>query len=337
MADEDDFTFLANSDDELLHPTEEDSKSQSSKAVSEYQRQLVSSDDDSRKLVILVPQELASTGFDLIKLPHPKTGTLQKYALSRGTKSDTKKLYELQKMHNKQGSWLVREHQEDEDDKDFELSDGYVISKGVLLLATQIDPTFIVLKSLLESSVKKKGEFLSYNDIITFDTVHSTELHVLTGDIDLLFDGMNAVCDTFEIGNEMFYKYSESKTVEWLKVKAEAVKNALKVPGCPLGYLAEAGSFSASYRKENGIHMTEATLNSAALGFLSEYVPQDLLGTFASKAYGIENYKVSKCTGFITATQSVSSNKSAQYTNYKRNHQSSSSSSLDKPPQKVII
>lgn len=349
---EDDLAYLVDSDDDEFPPPtstaekregdddeEErggDSKTQTTKAVLEYQKHLVPSGDDSRKLVILVPQELATTGFDLVKLPHPKTGALQKYALSRGPKTATKALYELQKMQNRQGSWFVREHQDDASEESFELSDGYVISKGALLLASPVDPTFIALRSLVESSAKRKGEFLSYNDIITFDTAHSAELHTLLCDIDLLFDGINAVCDTFEIGGEMFYKYSENRAVEWLKVKAEAIKDVLKAPGCPLGYLAEAGSFSASYRRENGVHVTDATLTSAALGFLSEYVPQELLVAFANKAYGIADYKVSKCTGFAVA-QPVSTNKNFQHGGYKRSyHQSSSSSSSDKMPQAKV-
>lgn len=331
MADED-FPFEVGSDDEFHLPPDDESIVQAKKPAQGYQKHLVSSGDDSRKLVILVPRELAASGFDLVKLPHPRTGALQKYALSRASKGDARKLYELQKMQNPQGSWFVREHrgngnEEEEDEKGFALSDGYVISKGALLLASPVDPTFIALRSLMESSVKKKGEFLSYSDIVTFDAAHSAELRVFTGDVDLLFDGVNAVCDTFEVGDEAYYKYSEAKAVEWLKVKAEAVKDALKAPGCPLGYLAEAGSFSASYRKENGIHMNDFSLTSAALGFLSEYVPQELLATLAGK-YLMPDYKVPKNTGFATSAV-PSATKGAQYNSYKRDyhHHSSSSSS----------
>lgn len=269
--------------------------------TSEYQKHLIPSGDDSRKLVMLAPQELINSGFDLIKLPHPRTGKLQKYALSRASTGTSvvggpRVLYELQKLQNPQGSWFVREHESvvGSTSKEFALSDGYIITKGALLLASPVDPTFIVLKSFIESSVKRKGEFLSYKDIITFGSEHDAELRALTGDVDLLFDGVNAVCDTFKVADETFYKYSEAKTVDWLKLKAEAVKDALKAPGCPLGYLAEAGSFSASYRRENGIHMTDATLTSAALGFLSEYIPGELLAVLANKAYGIDDYKVPK-------------------------------------------
>ena len=347
MADED-FPFEVGSDDEFHLPPDDESLIQAAKPAQGYQKHLVPSGDDSRKLVILVPRELAASGFDLIKLPHPRTGALQKYALSREQKGEPRKLYELQKMQKPQGSWFVREHKKAQtndsndgnDEKDFALSDGYVISKGALLLATPIDPTFIALRSLMESAVKKKGEFLSYNDIVTFDAAHSAELHVLTGDIDLLFDGINAVCDTFDVGDEAFYKYSEAKAVEWLKVKTEAVKDALKEPGCPLAYLAEAGSFSASYRRENGIHMNDFSLTSAALGFLSEYVPQELLATFASKGYGISDYRVPKNTGFATAAASATSyaasTKGGQYGGYKRDYHHSSSSSYSKPPQNKV-
>ena len=110
------------------------------------------------------------------------------------------------------------------------ISNGYIIKTPELLIATPIDPLFLVLPALhVKASTKSpssKGLFLSADDIL--ETFEETSKHfrgVLGHDRirHLVEDRMGAVCDTVDAGDETMFRLNMEKLLGELVLKARNV------------------------------------------------------------------------------------------------------------------
>ena len=105
-----------------------------------------------------------------------------------------------------------------------------VISKPEILVATHVDPLFLVLPALCNQTSSKgdsKRMFLSLDDYL--DKLEAGSKHfrkVLQTDhikIELL-SRINAVCDTVDAGDEKTYRLNDAKLLQELLSKAESVR-----------------------------------------------------------------------------------------------------------------
>ena len=116
------------------------------------------------------------------------------------------------------------------------IADGYTIKSPELLVATPVDPLFIILPSLLASSAAKspssKGVFLSFDDIFDkfCESLSDANEIVNTYSIRNLIQGrMRMVCDTVDAGDEEMSRLSTDKLLTELLTKAKR----LVVSGIP--------------------------------------------------------------------------------------------------------
>ncbi|MDI1493031.1 MAG: hypothetical protein OHK93_004815 [Ramalina farinacea] len=105
-----------------------------------------------------------------------------------------------------------------------------VISKPEMLVATHVDPLFLVLPALCNQTSSKENSkrmFLSlddYTDKLEAGSKHfRTLLRSETIKSELL-SRVNAVCDTVEAGDERMYRLNDGKLLQELLSKAESVK-----------------------------------------------------------------------------------------------------------------
>jgi len=101
------------------------------------------------------------------------------------------------------------------------VSEGYVVKTPELLVATPIDPLFVLLPSL-----QSKRLFLSIDDI--FDDVCDTSKHFRhmsnhERTRGLLEERLDKVCDMVETGDESMYRLNTEKLLKELLIKAKAM------------------------------------------------------------------------------------------------------------------
>ncbi len=101
------------------------------------------------------------------------------------------------------------------------VSEGYVVKTPELLVATPIDPLFVLLPSL-----QSKRLFLSIDDI--FDDVCDTSKHFRhmsnhERTRGLLEERLDKVCDMVEAGDESMYRLNTEKLLKELLIKAKAM------------------------------------------------------------------------------------------------------------------
>ena len=108
------------------------------------------------------------------------------------------------------------------------ISDGYTIKSPDLLVATPVDPLFIILPSLLASSAAKspssKGVFLSFDDLFDKFCEKSSDAIELVNSCTLrnLIQGrMRVVCDAVDAGDEQLFRLSTDKLLIELLTKAK--------------------------------------------------------------------------------------------------------------------
>ena len=108
------------------------------------------------------------------------------------------------------------------------LSDGYVIKSPELLIATPIDPLFLLLPALYAKSLAKspsgKGLFLSADDIL--ETYEETSKHFAAISSheryrQLMESRMSKICETVEAGDEIMFRLDVRKLLAELILKAQ--------------------------------------------------------------------------------------------------------------------
>ncbi|CZR60995.1 uncharacterized protein PAC_10891 [Phialocephala subalpina] len=135
-------------------------------------------------------------------------------------------------------SWLLSASQSSEDRDDVKEPNakrrkpsGYVTKNANMLVATAIDPLFIILPALTPLATSKGSEapkklFLSGDDYIEKIAATSSQFSGFSrmkSIRDLLEERMAAVCDTVEAGDENMYRLNEEKLLGELLKKAKIV------------------------------------------------------------------------------------------------------------------
>ncbi|KAG0561431.1 hypothetical protein KC19_9G064400 [Ceratodon purpureus] len=139
-----------------------------------------------------------------------------------------------------------------------------VCADGSLYLATPVDPLFVILPILEQLRMKKgddMGKFRSLDDIVSVDGYPGYECLR-----PYLQRSLGIICESREVGEDMFYRLDDSKVLAWLLCKVAKLSEALK---------SSSGLFS-------GLHPNEL---SECLSFLN--VPIVRLGS-ATNVYVIK-------------------------------------------------
>jgi hypothetical protein len=190
-------------------------------------QQLPPSDANPPKVFIL-PKDTSSNA-RIITLPNPATSAPTRYFVC-----PEKGFYEFTRIAGPKRdcrSWLLAPEDVGEDDE------GYVLQSPEMMVATPVDPLFILLPALAQSEDTGGMQmFLSASDYVARLEEQSEHLkQVLRDDqksgsrLEKLFETrMECICDELEAGDEKLYKLSEKKLLDVLGEKArKMVHNGL--------------------------------------------------------------------------------------------------------------
>jgi len=184
----------------------------------------------------------------LLKLEHPKTKEMCFFITVKFEERTT--LYELKNQYEDPSSWFI--------------GNTLVKSDGSLNIVTRYDPLYLLLPKMIE--VSKDGKFH------LIDQIESENFELIVSCLKSNKQ-LEKICDLSEAGEYRAYRYSEEKTMEWLKAKALNIANSLS-------------DNNFLVLKLNGPINDETDSKSqvrCAWGMLSDYISVDLSEKLRSK------------------------------------------------------
>ena len=206
--------------------------------------------NDNPPRVLILP-EGASPESRIYTLAHPRTLTPSHYLVD--PENGTYELTCVSPSRSASQSWLIGRHLKvlnqqksasvgvaprteekknlmSHDAKDRPMSEGFTIKNAELLIATPIDPLFLLLPSfILQSSSKSPASerlFLSVDDLWERLSEVSRHFEKVTGYEPVrskMEQRLKAVCDSVDAGDEKMYRLSDEKLLHELMQKAMAI------------------------------------------------------------------------------------------------------------------
>ncbi|XP_029386509.1 ribonuclease H2 subunit B isoform X2 [Echeneis naucrates] len=184
-----------------------------------------------------------------VRLRNPSTDAASLYMLGSGDAQ----LYEVKAFDEDFHSWFV----------------GQTVQRdGRLLFITPMDPLYLILPYLMKAG--KEGKFQPVDQVVMDEeypvcsrllscTRSSTSLH--------------HIAEEKEVGSLRFHRYSEEKTMNWLKKKVERIVIALKKRNI---YVGEGVKSTTYVRVKSESDCCEEDYLRYAHGLISEYISEDL-------------------------------------------------------------
>ncbi|CAB1417719.1 unnamed protein product [Pleuronectes platessa] len=184
-----------------------------------------------------------------VRLRNPTTDEASLYMLGAGDAQ----MYEVKAFEEDFHSWFV----------------GQTVQRdGRLLFVTPMDPLFLILPYLIKAG--KEGKFQPVDQIV-MDEEFPVCSRLLSCTRSLA--SLHHIAEEKEVGSLKFHRYSQEKTMNWLKKKVERTVVALKKKNISVG----EGVKSTTYirvKSESEYH--EEDYLRYAHGLISEYISEDL-------------------------------------------------------------
>ncbi|XP_048794747.1 ribonuclease H2 subunit B isoform X2 [Lagopus muta] len=198
------------------------------------------------------------------KLRSPSTGEATLYLFNSGAQQ----LFEVKAFHEEYRSWFIGET---------------VQQDGRLLFVTPMDPLFLILYYLIKAD-KEQGKFQPLDQVVLDSEYPYCPLL-------LKCEGVKwSIChitEEKEIGSQKFHKYSQEKTLKWLKKKVNQTVKALKSNNICVGERI----YSATFVSGKQITDAEEDYVRYAHGLISEYITEELSKEL-SKYLGLPEHTV---------------------------------------------
>ncbi|NXP45440.1 RNH2B Ribonuclease, partial [Heliornis fulica] len=167
--------------------------------------------------------------------------------------SGAQQLFEVKAFHEEYRSWFIGQT---------------VQQDGRLLFVTPMDPLFMVLYYLIKAD-KEQGKFQPLDQVVIDSDYPNCPLLLKCADVEQY---IHHVTEEKEIGSQKFHKYSQEKTLKWLKKKVNQTVKALKSNNICVGERVQAAIFIS----DKQITDTNEDYVRYAHGLISEYIPEDL-------------------------------------------------------------
>ncbi|XP_060944700.1 ribonuclease H2 subunit B [Limanda limanda] len=184
-----------------------------------------------------------------VRLRNPTTDEASLYMLGAGDAQ----MYEVKAFEEDFHSWFV----------------GQTVQRDErLLFVTPMDPIFLILPYLIKAG--KEGKFQPVDQIV-MDEEFPVCSRLLSCTRSLA--SLHHIAEEKEVGSLKFHRYSQEKTMNWLKKKVERTVVALKKKNISVG----EGVKSTTYirvKSESEYH--EEDYLRYAHGLISEYISEDL-------------------------------------------------------------
>lgn len=184
-----------------------------------------------------------------VRLRNPSTDAASLYMLSSGDVQ----LYEVKAFEEDFHSWFV----------------GQTVQRdGRLIFVTPMDPLYLILPYLIKSG--KEGKFQPVDQVVMDEEFPAcSRLLSCTRAVSSL----HHVAEEKEVGSLKFHRYSEEKTMNWLKKKVERTVTALKKRNISVGEGVKSSTY-VRVKAESDNH--EEDYLRYAHGLISEYISEEL-------------------------------------------------------------
>ncbi|XP_071775330.2 ribonuclease H2 subunit B isoform X1 [Centroberyx gerrardi] len=184
-----------------------------------------------------------------VRLRNPSTDTASLYMLGRGDVQ----LYEVKAFQDDFHSWFI----------------GQTVQRdGRLLYITPMDPLFLILPYLMKSG--KEGKFQPMDQVIMDEDFPACSrlLSCTRSPVSL-----HHIAEEKEVGSRKFHRYSQERTMDWLKKKVERTVNALRKSNISVGEGVKSTTY-VRVKLESDAH--EEDYLRYAHGLISDYISEDL-------------------------------------------------------------
>ncbi|NXU79739.1 RNH2B Ribonuclease, partial [Oreotrochilus melanogaster] len=168
--------------------------------------------------------------------------------------SGAQQLFEVKAFHEEYSSWFIGQT---------------VQQDGRLLFVTPVDPLFLILYYLIKADKEQQGKFQPLTQVVLDSDYPNCPLLLKCADAKQY---IHHVTEEKEIGNQKFHKYSQEKTLKWLKKKVNQTVKALKSNNITVGERLHAATYISCKQTTD----TEEDYVRYAHGLISEYIPEDL-------------------------------------------------------------
>ncbi|NXG27214.1 RNH2B Ribonuclease, partial [Dromaius novaehollandiae] len=167
--------------------------------------------------------------------------------------SGAQQLFEVKSFQEEYHSWFIGQT---------------VQQDGRLLFVTPMDPLFLILYYLIKAD-KEKGKFQPLDQVVLDSEYPCCSLLLKCTDVK---QTIHRVTEEKAIGSQKFHKYSQEKTLKWLKKKVNQTVKALKSSNVTVGERVQSATFIS------GKQITDADEDYVryAHGLISEYISEDL-------------------------------------------------------------
>ncbi|XP_021453573.1 ribonuclease H2 subunit B isoform X1 [Oncorhynchus mykiss] len=184
-----------------------------------------------------------------IRLRNPSTDAASLYLLGSGDVQ----LYEVKAFNEDFHSWFI----------------GQTVQRdGRLLYVTPMDPLYLLLPYLIKAG--EEGKFQPVDQVVMDEDFPACTrlLSCIRSQASL-----HHVAEEKEVGSQKFQRYSQERTMEWLKKKAERTVKTLRKSNISVG----EGVKSTTYvRVKQESETQEEDYLRYAHGLISEYISEDL-------------------------------------------------------------
>ncbi|KAM7407154.1 hypothetical protein PAMA_003068 [Pampus argenteus] len=184
-----------------------------------------------------------------VRLRNPSTDAASLYMLGGGDVQ----LYEVKAFEEDFHSWFV----------------GQTVQRdGRLLFVTPMDPLYLILPYLIKSGKEEKFQPV---DQVVMDEEFPACSRLLSCTHSLA--SMHHIAEEKDVGSLKFHRYSQEKTMDWLKKKVERIVIALKKRNISVGEGVKSTTY-VTVKSESDSH--EEDYLRYAHGLISEYISEDL-------------------------------------------------------------
>ncbi|XP_067419181.1 ribonuclease H2 subunit B isoform X2 [Emydura macquarii macquarii] len=184
------------------------------------------------------------------RLRNPSTGEAALYLFN----SSAQQLFEVKAFHEEYRSWFIGQA---------------VQHDGRLLFATPVDPLFLVLFYLIKAE-KEQGKFQPLDQVVVDSEFSSC---TMLPQCARVMDSLHHVVEEKEICRKKFYKYSQEKTLKWLKKKVNQTVKVLKSSNVCVGGRVQSATFISGKQITD---VKEEDYVRYAHGLISEYIAEEL-------------------------------------------------------------
>ncbi|KAM9710075.1 ribonuclease H2 subunit B isoform 1-T1 [Menidia menidia] len=188
-----------------------------------------------------------------VRLRNPATDGASLYLLGSG---DTQ-LYEVKAFEEDFHSWFV----------------GQIVNRdGRLLFVTPMDPLYLILPYLIKSG--NEGKFQPVHQVVMDEEFPACSRLLSCTRAQA---SLHHIAEEKEVGSQKFYRYSQERTMNWLKKKVERIVVALKKKNISVGEGVKSSTYVRAQIKSED---QEDDYLRYAHGLISEYISEDLSKAF---------------------------------------------------------